>query len=196
MNYSQTFDVLGNVDIYVIDQILKNRYTTGDAILDAGCGSGRNLKWFYQDNYILSAIDANLERLALARENYPKFAANFIEGTIDALPYSDRQFDHILCCAVLHFAKSEAHLKNMFSELCRVLKPNGTLLIRAASNIGLDGKSPYVQDRLTQEIGAVYLTRKMISELIESHQLTLIEPIKTTNVQDIRAMTTLVFQKQ
>ncbi len=196
MNYSQTFDLLGNVDIYVIDQILKNRYTTGDSILDAGCGSGRNLKWFYQDDYVIAGIDTNIERLTYAKENYPKFAASFIEGTIDALPYSDHNFDHILCCAVLHFAKSEAHLKKMFSELYRVLKPNGTLLIRAASNIGLDGKSPYVQDSLTKETGAIYLTRKMITELIENHQVTLIEPIKTTNVQDKRAMTTLVFQKQ
>ena len=119
MNYSQTFDSLGNVDIYVIDQILKNRYTKGDSILDAGCGSGRNLKWFYQDDYTISGIDTNLERLAHARENYPKFAVNFIEGTIDALPYGDHNFDHILCCAVLHFAKSEAHLKKMFCAAAR-----------------------------------------------------------------------------
>ena len=37
-----------NIDgIYILDPILKGRYQFGDIILDAGCGSGRNLKWFY-----------------------------------------------------------------------------------------------------------------------------------------------------
>jgi SAM-dependent methyltransferase len=44
-------DAISGTDIYILDQILKNRYQTGDSILDAGCGNGRNLKWFYQSKY-------------------------------------------------------------------------------------------------------------------------------------------------
>ena len=195
MNHTQTFDLLGNVDIYVIDQILKGRYQKGDSILDAGCGNGRNLKWFYKNDFTLTGIDINAERTAQAKENYPKASVNFSVGELDDLPFSENSFDHILCCAVLHFAKSDEHFYSMITEMVRVLKPDGSLLIRVASNIGLDGKKPFVQDSVSNELGGYYITRESIIKISEDHPLLLIEPVKTTNVQDERAMTTLVFQK-
>ncbi|WP_026451292.1 class I SAM-dependent methyltransferase [Aequorivita capsosiphonis] len=195
MNYKQTFNLLGNVDIYVIDQILKGSYQSGQSILDAGCGSGRNLKWFYQNDFSITGIDVDAERIKLAKEIYPNSSGNFTVGTLDKMPYTDEAFDHLLCCAVLHFAKDITHFTKMFTEIYRVLKPSGTLLIRVASDIGLDGKKPFVQDGISKEMGNFYITRQLISEIVESFSLKLLEPIKTTNVQDVRAMTTLVFQK-
>lgn len=195
MNYEDTNQTFGKIDIYVIDQILKGRYQNGQSILDAGCGSGRNLKWFYPNDFELFGIDANAEFLANAKQNYPKAASNFTVGTLENLPYVENKFDHILCCAVLHFAKSEIHFTAMFKELFRVLKPNGTLLIRMASNIGLDGNAPEITYKENGQKGTYYLTRERIANLTKEFDIELIEPVKTTNVQDERAMTTLVFQK-
>jgi len=195
MNYQETYDTIGNVDIYVLDQILKNRYLPSESILDAGCGEGRNLKWFYQNDYTIFGIDQNEERLGIAQHNYPKMTHNFQVGVLDNLPFGENSFDHIICCAVLHFAQSEKHFTEMFAELVRTLKQRGTLLIRMASNIGLDGKAPLVRDNKTQVQGYYYLTRERITSLLKKHPLVLLEPIKTTNVQDMRAMTTLVFRK-
>lgn len=36
------------MDIYLLDQIMKGRYDKEDIILDAGCGEGRNLRWFVE----------------------------------------------------------------------------------------------------------------------------------------------------
>lgn len=195
MNHSETFDLLGNVDIYVIDQILKGRYKPGQTILDAGCGSGRNLKWFYKNDFNIYGIDIDAQRIALAKEQYPKASESFIIGELDNLPYEEHSFDHILCSAVLHFAQSETHFNKMIAELFRVLNPSGTLLIRVASDIGLNDKKPFVKDSYSNETGGFYITRSIISKISEKYPLTLIEPVKTTNVQDVRAMTTLVFQK-
>jgi ubiquinone/menaquinone biosynthesis C-methylase UbiE len=195
MDYNTTFDALGNVDIYIIDQILKGRYLNGQSILDAGCGKGRNLKWFYQNNFELFGIDADYEFLANAKQSYPKAASNFTVGILDTLPYGENSFDHILCCAVLHFAESETHFTAMFSELIRVLKPDGMLLIRMASNIGLDGNAPEITYKENGQKGAYYLTRERINQLLKEFDLTLLEAVKTTNVQDERAMTTLVLSK-
>jgi len=41
MNYEESYKNFGNIDIYVIDQILKERYVNGQSILDAGCGGGQ-----------------------------------------------------------------------------------------------------------------------------------------------------------
>ncbi len=195
MNYIQTQAALGNVDIYIIDQILKNRYAPHETILDAGCGEGRNLKWFYSNDYKISGIDADSIRLDNARRLYPKSAHYFQVGNLDHLPFGENEFNHIICCAVLHFAQSEEHFIAMFTELVRVLKQGGTLFIRMASDIGLDGNAPIVQDGVHKQTGTYYLTRKKIVVLIKTFHLELIEPVKTTNVQDIRAMTTLVLRK-
>lgn len=181
MNYKLTFDLLGNVDIYVIDQILKGCYQSGQSILDAGCGSGRNLKWFYQNDFSITGIDVDVERIKLAKEIFPNAAAHFTVGTLAKMPYDNEVFDHILCCAVLHFAQDNTHFNKMFAEIYRVLKPSGTLLIRVASDIGLDGKKPFVQDGKSNEMGNFHITRQLISEIVARFSLKLLEPIKTTN---------------
>jgi len=195
MNITEIQSTLGNVDIYIIDQILKNRYTQNDTILDAGCAEGRNLKWFYANNFNIYGIDTDKGRLENAQLQYPKCASNFQTGNLDNLPYQEALFNHIICSAVLHFAKDEAHFLTMFSELFRVLKPNGTLFIRVASTIGLDGNTPYLQEGITGRLGSYYITRATINKLLNSYNIQLLDPIKTTNVEDLRAMTTLVFQK-
>lgn len=195
MNYTETEAILGKVDIYVIDQILKNRYASNENIFDAGCAEGRNLKWFYANDYDIYGIDTDIERLENAKLAYPKSATNFQMGNLDALPYGENEFNHIICSAVLHFAQSENHFLTMFSELVRVLKTNGTLLIRMASTIGLDGNTPYLKESKTGRQGSYYLTREMIEKITTNYDIELIEAVKTTNVEDKRAMTTLVLQK-
>lgn len=195
MNYTETQAILGKVDIYLIDQILKNRYAIDHSILDAGCGDGRNLKWFYANKYTIFGIDADQERLNNAKSIYTQYADNFQLGNLDALPYGENEFNHIICSAVLHFAQSEKHFFMMFSELIRVLKPKGSLLIRTASNIGLDGNAPYLKESLTNREGTFFMTRAHIKKIVTHYNIELIEPVKTTNVEDKRAMTTLVLQK-
>lgn len=92
MNYEETIRALGKVDIYVIDQILKGRYQNGQSILDAGCGGGRNLKWFYPNDFELFGIDVDIDFLVNAKQNYPKAASNFSVGTLENLPYGEKQF--------------------------------------------------------------------------------------------------------
>jgi hypothetical protein len=43
--------LLGNIDIYLLDQILKARFEKHCKILDAGCGEGRNLIFFVRNEY-------------------------------------------------------------------------------------------------------------------------------------------------
>lgn len=195
MEASKLYQLVGRTDIYIIDQIMKERYSLNHTILDAGCGEGRNLKWFYTNGFDIAGIDTDADRLENARLLYPKSAHNFKVGNLDALPYGENEFNHVICSAVLHFAQSEKHFFTMFSELVRVLKQQGTLFIRVASDIGLDGRKPYLKESQTNREGTFFITRAIIEGLLEKHPLTLIEPVKTTNVEDKRAMTTLLFSK-
>jgi len=48
MQVSKIFKYIQHMDIYLLDQIMKGRYDKEDIILDAGCGEGRNLRWFVE----------------------------------------------------------------------------------------------------------------------------------------------------
>lgn len=192
------YTTLINTDIYLIDQILKGRYRPNEQILDAGCGGGRNLTWFVSNGLNVFGIDQNNEKVDLCRTTFRTISENFVTGNLVQLPYADQSFDHIICSAVLHFAESTTHFQRMFAELTRVLKKNGSLFIRMTTDVGLPqkpspiGKGVYY---LKDETSRFLLTRGLLSRMQDEYQLELLEPFKTTLVEDIRSMATVVLIK-
>ena len=137
----EVLDLLGNTDIYLLDQIMKGRYTPPEAILDAGAGGGRNLYWFARQGFRVFGADRDPAAVEMLRQHYPGLPTDrFQVALVEALPFSDASFDHVLCCAVLHFAENEIHFDQMFGELIRVLRPGGSLFVRVATDVGLAEK--------------------------------------------------------
>ena len=197
-NQTNITEALEHVDIYLIDQILKGRYSPKALILDAGCGSGRNLKWFYNNSYSFYAVDQDAERLAIAKTQYPLKKEKFSISPIENLPFESEKFHHIICSAVLHFAKNTAHFETMFAELVRVLKPKGSLFIRMTSLIGIEKRVKSLSNGLyvlPDETTRFLLTREVLKKQMSIHKLTFLEPLKTVIVDDVRAMSTLVLSK-
>lgn len=190
-----------NTDIYLIDQILKGRYNGGGKLLDAGCGGGRNISWFVmQPNFDIYAIDTDQKAMHHLLQAYPSLKHDQLYcAPVQSLPFSDAFFHHIICSTVLHFADNKEDFMQMFSELNRVLKPGGSLFIRCASDIGIEDKIlPLGDGRFSLPDGTdrFLLTKALIEQLLNTFPLILAEPVKTTNVQDMRCMTTLVMVKQ
>ena len=191
-------NTIGNTDIYLIDQILKERYTQKDIILDAGCGSGRNLKWFYDNGFTFYGVDNDKNRLDIAKELYPLKKESFSFAKVEENPFDSEMFHHIICNAVLHFAKNTTHFELMLAELVRVLKPKGSLFIRMTSDIGIEKLVQHLSDgiyKLPDKTERFLVTRTLIDKMIKTHKLSFLEPIKTVNVHDKRCMTTLVLKK-
>lgn len=190
---------IGGIDIYLLDQILKNRYLKDDVILDAGCGNGRNLKWFYNNAYHFYGIDNDVEKITALKKSYPKIKEHFSTQCLDKVNFENEAFNHVICNAVLHFAKSEAHFMAMFSELIRVLKPKGSLFIRMTSNFGIENNAKQLPNKntywLPDNTERFLLTNNILQSLTKTYSLTFLEPVKTVNVGNLRCMTTLVFQK-
>ena len=189
---------LGNIDIYLLDQILKSRYKKSDLILDAGCGSGRNIHWFYYNGFSIYGIDKDEKHINNLKEKYASIAENFMVSTLENTPFKNEMFDHIICNAVLHFAENTMHFKSMISELIRVLKPKGTLFIRMASNIGIENNVVHLSEgvyKLPDTTTRFLLTKTLLDKIVKNHYLSFLEPLKTVNVNDVRCMSTLVLQK-
>ncbi|PHS67044.1 MAG: SAM-dependent methyltransferase [Flavobacterium sp.] len=199
MKTSNIKETLASTDIYLIDQILKNRFHSSETILDAGCGSGRNSHWFYNTDFKIYGIDQNETQIEDLKRKYSKQKANFSVSSLEKMEFEDEFFNHVICNAVLHFAKDKAHFKMMFSELLRVLKPKGSLFIRVASNIGIADKIIPVSEgvfKLPDGTTRFLLTKALFSEIQNEHQFKMLEIFKTVNVNDLRSMTTLVIQKE
>lgn len=200
-NLQQTF---GNIDIYLFDQLLKGRFDNCEKILDAGCGGGRNLMYFLKQGHEVYGIDQSPEAIAEVRKLALQLAPqlpqqNFSTGTLEQLPYPDATFDLVICSAVLHFAHDEAHFDSMLRSLWRVLQPGGFLFTRLATSIGIEhlvqplGNGRYhLPDGSDRFLADEQLLLRYNREL----QGELVEPIKTTNVQNLRCMTTWCLRKK
>lgn len=196
-------EYFGNIDIYLFDQILKGRFEPEMSILDAGCGGGRNLVYFLRNNFEVFGIDQNPEAISQIRQIanvlHPDLPSeNFQVSTVENMPFPSEKFDVIISSAVLHFAKNEEHFKAMFLEMGRVLQSGGIFFARLASSIGIEHLiTPTGNGRYFLPDGSerFLVDEKMLISLTEDSGAVLLEPIKTTNVQNLRCMTTWVLRK-
>ncbi len=175
---SELEDQLGQVDIYLFDQLLRKRIAPGMRVLDAGCGSGRNLVY-------------------LLKQGYEVFGADSDRISIQAVQ-RDAWADVVLSCAVLHFAKDDAHFTAMLRGTWRVLKPGGLMFCRLASSIGMEERVRSVAGRrcrLPDGTERYLVDAALLIELTRDLGGTLLDPLKTTIVQDQRSMTTWVLRK-
>ena len=190
-------NLLQNIDIYLLDQILKGRITPSMHILDVGCGSGRNSKYLLNQGFNLIGIDVSSEKIINLQHTFG--SDPFQVGTIENLNFSDKSFQYIICNAVLHFADNTEVFYKMFSELFRVLDSNGTLFIRMTSNIGIENSVSEIEKgvyKIPDGSKRFLLTKKLLQKLEKDFHFTYVEPIKTVNVNDLRCMTTLILKKQ
>jgi SAM-dependent methyltransferase len=194
-------ELFGEIDIYVFDQILRGNIAPGMRILDAGCGYGRNLVYLLRENAEIFAIDANPKAVEHVRQFSKSLRSrlpddNFQVGRVEQIPFPAEFADVVLCNSVLHFARSEAQFLAMLAELWRVLRPGGLLFCRLASRIGMDFES--MGNGLFAVPGGQswYLVdEQKLMALTASMKAVLVDPLKTTIVQNHRCMTTWVLRK-
>jgi tellurite methyltransferase len=60
-------ETFGNIDIYLFDQLLKGRFDHAKKIIDVGCGNGRNLIYFFRNNFEVFGIDPNPDAIDQAK---------------------------------------------------------------------------------------------------------------------------------
>jgi SAM-dependent methyltransferase len=193
-------ELVGDTDIYLLDQIMKGRYQQTDKILDAGCGKGRNLHWFLNEKMDVYGVDLNPGAINELKAAYPSLPADRLQSyPVEHLPFENNFFDHVISSAVLHFANSISQFQGMLAEMVRVLKPGGSLFIRMTSDIGIEDKVKPSGDGvhiIPDGSKRFLLTRTLLADIPNKVPLSFIEPFKTVNVDDIRCMSTLVLQKE
>jgi tellurite methyltransferase len=193
----------GEIDIYLFDQILRGRIARGMRILDAGCGSGRNLVYLFSHGYEIFAVDQDSKSVDAVRRLAAALAphlppGNFRAEAIESMSFPEAFVDLVISSAVLHFARDDEQFRDMLRSSWRVLKPGGLLFCRLASTIGMEHQVQRVAGRrfLLPDGSERYLVDEaLLAEAENDLGGRRIDPLKTTVVQNERCMTTWVMRK-
>ncbi|WP_226389773.1 class I SAM-dependent methyltransferase [Penaeicola halotolerans] len=205
MDISALNQLFGNIDLYLLDQILKGRYTPEMKILDVGCGEGRNTIYFLREGYQIFGVDQDPIAIQMCRMQARSIRKDydilrFQECAAEDLLFHEGAFDAVISSAVLHFAQSEEHFIQMWSELCRVLKPGGSLFIRTVGDFGgLSAQSKNLgEGRFLLPDGSerFVLTENLLNVLLKRFKLGFLENPKSVLVLGQREMTSLMLIKE
>jgi SAM-dependent methyltransferase len=196
--------VAGQTDIYLLDLIMKERVTPGMKILDAGCGGGRNLYYFFKENYAVWGVDASEDAvrktIALKNELNPNLPDNHFKAVaVEDLQFEKDTFDLVISSAVLHFAKDENHWNRMVESMWRVLRTGGIFFSRLATPIGIENRIEHLHGRhyLLPDGNKRFLASEtMLLQKTHSMGAAFAEPLKSTVVENSRTMTTWVLRKR
>ena len=186
----------GQIDIYLFDQLLRGRIMPGMRIFDAGCGYGRNLVYLLREGYEVFGVDQDPGAVETVRQL--SAAENFRVEAVEAMSFPDAFADVVLSSAVLHFARGDEQFDAMLRGTWRVLKPGGLLFCRLASSIGIENQVKSIQGRrfLLPDGSERYLVDEaLLMALTKNLGAKLLDPLKTTVVQNQRSMTTWVLRK-
>lgn len=119
-NAETYFDSTVNADLSDIYQRFLKYLPEKSYILDAGCGSGRDSKFFISQCHRVKAIDGSKELCRLA--------SDYLNQEVENIRFSDldyhEEFDGIWACAsLLHVDRNE--IQNVINKMYNALKDNG-----------------------------------------------------------------------
>ena len=115
----------GAIDIYLFDQLLRGRITKGDRIVDAGCGTGRNLVYFLREGFDVRGIDADPDPIEdvrrMARAIAPSVSEDrFRAESLQSSSLPDGCATVVISSAVLHFARTDDEFAAMLQGTWRL----------------------------------------------------------------------------
>src|SRR3989338_5009598 len=106
--------------------ISKYKKSGGNDLLEAGCGTGRHLK-FFEDKFFCMGMDINKEMLDAASKNLNKSVLKRIDMVDFRL---NKKFDVILCLfSSIGYVKTYSNLKRTIRSFANHLKKGGVIII-------------------------------------------------------------------
>jgi len=194
----------GDIDIYLFDQLHRGRILDGMTVLDAGCGGGRNLVYLMRRGFEVFGTDENEAAVGatrrLASALAPSLPADhFRVEPVERMSFADSTFDIVISSAVMHFARDEEHWRAMLAEMWRVLKPGGLFFARLATTIGHEARVQHLAGRryiMPDGDERFLVDEDFIMKATQAVRGSLVDPLKTSVVQNARSMMTWVMRKR
>jgi SAM-dependent methyltransferase len=159
-NAQEYFRTSVNVDLSHLYQHFLDHIPQGGRILDAGCGSGRDVKYFKDKKYKVSAFDASAQLAALA--------SKYSDITVDVKKFDEinymLEFDAVWACASLVHLNKKA-LTLAIKHLSRACKDGGIIFMSLKATVSeqYDDRTFYKQN--IDDIEAIISMQETLSIL-------------------------------
>ena len=138
-NYDQTRTPPG-LEILLGCFAANPRLLSEQTVLDAGCGTGTCIRMLSDKIGCLHGLELNENMLHRAQENLQAIRnVHLRHGKLPELPYEAESFDGLMCNQVLHHLgagqenSAFPELTQLLHEACRVLRPNGVIVLNTSS---------------------------------------------------------------
>lgn len=121
---------------------------TGKNVLDIACGEGYGTNLLAETSKHVTGFDLDAQTIAKASSKYNKLNSTFICGNAENLPFEDNIFDLIVSYETIEHLEN---YKTAFSEIKRVLKPDGLLIISTPNKLNFSDKRSHKNPFHTKE---------------------------------------------
>lgn len=96
-------------------------------VLDVACGEGYGAAMVAETAYKVVGVDLSVDVIQHAKNNYKHHAnLQFVAASCERLPFSDASFDFAISFETIEHIEKQ---KEFISELTRVLRPDGVLIL-------------------------------------------------------------------
>ena len=169
--YNQNADMFAQgtrlVDFTIVQERFRKMLPVGSRILDFGCGSGRDTKYFLEKGYQVAATDGSAELCRLAGSFTGIRVKEMLFQELDEIGVYDGIW---ACSSILHLPKQE--LLPVIQKMCNALKDNGVIYTSFKySNFEGERNGRYFTDFMEDTFGKFI---KVIPELtVEEQWITL-----------------------
>jgi len=131
---------------------LAKEFVNGKKVLDIACGEGYGSNLLAETAEMVQAVDIDESIIAKAKNKYARKNLSFVAGSVQKIPFDAASFDVVASFETLEHIS--AH-ETMLTEIKRVLKPGGILLISTPDKKSYSDKpgysNPYHQKELSEE---------------------------------------------
>jgi ubiquinone/menaquinone biosynthesis C-methylase UbiE len=140
----------------MLNRHLKNKSNL--KILDAGCGTGKNLEYLQKYGKV-HGLDFSNDALQFCHK---RGLTNLYKGDLEDLPFEDDSFDLVTCFGVLYHQGIKDDQKAI-KELARVCTPRGLILITTPAGPFLTNKLFSSQHDVSQQTGRRHSKKQLIN---------------------------------
>jgi cyclopropane fatty-acyl-phospholipid synthase-like methyltransferase len=103
----------------------------GMAVLDAGCGEGKNAAFLAQRGAVVDALELSDRALANARAAWPSAAVTWIHADVRDWPLRDAFYNLVIAYGLLHCLRGEDEVASVVTRLQAATRPGGWNIVCA-----------------------------------------------------------------